>query len=344
MGHILETIAAWQQTVKNNTLSTFSNACRKDISLTMTQLATLSTNLQAVESDLQSALGLAECQNIFPILQDISHGTLCTTSVNALTWMWSTTLVMLVLAFIILSCRAGLFNSIVRAPPKHGQLRYQQKEFDEYKKFMAQHYEDVEEWKFEPSPTKKKTNGDDAELQPVETFDTAATTKSSGSPLSEHGGIPPMVTVITSHDNEEDEVDASQLQDVPIGESFELNASMVAEIENLGKGLNRVVKDLEALDESIDRANLRQALDEEDSPLFQTPLRISSNQQHSLNLSISSYSSLLWSWRSRIHPSDSFLVDDKDELKPLTPPMKSVPTAPRKLRQSIPRTRNSGLV
>ncbi len=308
----------------------------------MAQLDVLSEDLQSVYNGLQSALDLSQCQNIYPILQQIIDGPICTTSIQALTWLWSTLLVMLVLAFIIFSCRAGLYNAIVRAIPKHGQLKYQQKEFDEYKKFMAEHYDDANEWKFESSSQKYND-----ELRPAETFDTAATTKPPSTPeplREEDNGEVPLVVVMECCDDEED---VSQLHDIPIGESFELNATMVAEIENLGKGLDRLVKDLEALEESMDRAELQneQSDQEEEMLLYTTPLRSSNTNQRRdalLDTSIISYSTL-WPWRSRVHPTtDSMMEVDDTELKPLTPFTKP-PMAPRKTRRSLPRTRNNDI-
>jgi hypothetical protein len=70
-----------------------------------------------------------------------------------LTWIWSCLVAILILAFVMLSTRAALYNSIISKKKKYKhKLRPEnvQKEFQEYKEFMADYYGDVEDWIMAP--------------------------------------------------------------------------------------------------------------------------------------------------------------------------------------------------
>ena len=141
-------------TVEVNGITELSNACGADIVPVMAAVVLLKGALESIQKDFRSAIELASCYSISSILQKIFHGPICTETVDGLTWMFTSMLVLSILCLTMLSVRAALYNATLRPERKKRTERQVQREFNEYKDFMAQFYDDVDEWKLQPSPQK----------------------------------------------------------------------------------------------------------------------------------------------------------------------------------------------
>jgi len=87
----------------------------------------------------------------------------------------------------MLSTRAGLYNPVL----KPRRVKRREREFREYKAYMAQFYDDAQRWRIDPSPWKKGVQA----IEATETFET----EDSGD-LSEPGNSPPNTRSLNSSD------------------------------------------------------------------------------------------------------------------------------------------------
>lgn len=149
-----------------------SEACGADLVPVMSSLRIMKGSLQSIETNIQSALDLSSCYKVSPIFRRMFYGPICGETVNALTWLFSCCFVITILGLIMLSVRAALYNATLRPKRKKMSKRRLKKEFNEYKEFMEQFYENVHEWKLHPSPEKK-------DLPRSDSFDTDITAKPS---------------------------------------------------------------------------------------------------------------------------------------------------------------------
>jgi hypothetical protein len=158
-GHVLEL----SQTLKGFDLEDLSSACGADFSTVLTSFEAVEPILEDVATALQRVLELTACEKVSPILDDLAYGPTCHQTVNALTWMFYTALIITLLMMIMLTTRAALFNAIV--PLLNTKRR--EKEYRQYKRFMKDSGYDTSDWLMDPE--KKKLAG---LLIPTETFDT----------------------------------------------------------------------------------------------------------------------------------------------------------------------------
>lgn len=172
-------------------IDTLSNECGADVSFLPETLGSLKDHLQNLQDQIHAFVDLTSCSRVSPIIRRITHGAVCDESAKAFTWIWASCFSLLVCCFTLLTVRSALFNSIKKGKSRDKKsTRVVEKEFEEYKEYMAEYYGDeVGKWKVEG--TKKKTKMDHIEfdlgsqfIQRNPTFDTETT-----SPDSERGGI-----------------------------------------------------------------------------------------------------------------------------------------------------------
>ncbi len=166
----------------NSTLDILSQECGGDMSFMPNTLEELENELLLVQSNMNKLVSLASCYSISPLLRRLTHGAVCKESPQGLTWIWGSSLFISICCFVMLTTRAALYNSIKsRKPRDKKSKRAVEKEFEEYKEFMSEYYEDVAEWKLEHSCKKSSILeidfGSQILLNP--TFETASTTKAS---------------------------------------------------------------------------------------------------------------------------------------------------------------------
>lgn len=131
------------ETLEDNVVaSSIANECGIDYQQhayeTLYQLESL---VQSTLGHMESISNMTECSNIARILDPLLEGATCTTAVQGSTWLFCSMLAISILALIMLSTRAALFNVIIL--PQHKNRR--EKEFEEYKNFMSGFY-DVSRW------------------------------------------------------------------------------------------------------------------------------------------------------------------------------------------------------
>lgn len=159
-------------TAQEHGLETLSASCGADLDSVMSSVVLMKSSLQSIETSIQDALDLSSCYKVSPIVRKMLYGPVCSETVTALTWLFSTCFCISILGLIMLSVRAALYNATLRPPRKKMSKRRLKKEFNEYKEFMEQFYDNVHEWKLHPSPEKKK-------LKRSDSFDTDITAKPS---------------------------------------------------------------------------------------------------------------------------------------------------------------------
>jgi hypothetical protein len=131
--------------------STLSESCGVDIFPVVSAATVLINALQSIQNELATAIDLSSCHSIAPILRRIFYGTICNESVSGFTWMFSCCLAISFLGLTMLSARAAMYNATLRPPRKPRSRRQIQREFKEYKDFMAQFYGgEVDEWELHP--------------------------------------------------------------------------------------------------------------------------------------------------------------------------------------------------
>lgn len=151
--------------------------CASEIHGVVSSLPQLTAILREIQLQIRAAVELTGCHQISPVLRRILHGATCSETVDALTWLFCGMCVITILGFIMLTVRAGLYNAVVRAP-RRKRKRERVKEFDEYKEFMAEFYEDAEQWSIDL--TEKKKSASTETIPQIPTFETDETSKSDG--------------------------------------------------------------------------------------------------------------------------------------------------------------------
>jgi hypothetical protein len=172
-------------------IDTLSNECGADVSFLPETLSSLQDHLQNLQDQMHAFVDLTSCSRVSPIIRRITHGAVCDESAKAFTWIWASCFSLLVCCFTLLTVRAALFNSIKKGKSRERKpKRVVEKEFEEYKQYMAEYYgEEVGKWKVEGTKKKSKVNHIEFDLgsqfiQRNPTFDTETT-----SPDSARGGI-----------------------------------------------------------------------------------------------------------------------------------------------------------
>jgi len=156
-------------TAEEQGIKLLSESCGADLAPIVSSVVLMKGSMQSIQKDIESALELSACSKVSPILRRMFYGPTCGDSVNAFTWMFSCCFIISILGLIMLSVRAALYNATLRPERKKMSKRRLKKEFNEYKEFMAQFYDNVHEWKLHPSPEKKE------EVSLCDSFDTDIT-------------------------------------------------------------------------------------------------------------------------------------------------------------------------
>jgi hypothetical protein len=146
--------------------------CGADIAPLIEALQRLMESLETMQNSLESAQSIADCSTISPILRRIFHGASCKEAVEGLAWMFGTTFGITILGLIMVTLRASLYNATIRSA-KRRRKDETEREWDEYKEFMAQFYDNAHTWKLQ---CEKK--GDD-QVTSVPSFDTGITKAST---------------------------------------------------------------------------------------------------------------------------------------------------------------------
>jgi hypothetical protein len=194
----------------NQTIQALNRECGADVSFLPFMLHDLKHQLGQLQGTMHSLVELSSCHEISPLVRRITHGALCTESAYGLTWIWALSLVICILCFVLLSTRAALFNSIKAKKRREKKpKRVVEKEFNDYKEFMAEFYKDTDKWAIQPAG-KKTVSGKRVEidfgsqigLNP--TFETQTTTKLSEDELDQISDGAEM-NRFQDEDNEEEE-------------------------------------------------------------------------------------------------------------------------------------------
>lgn len=149
--------------------------CTDDVYILISRLPQLAVVLEGIRRQVKAVIELTSCHQISPVLRRIQRGAICSETVYSLVWMFGGLCTITVLGFVMLSVRAGLFNSVVRAP-RRKRKREREKEFEEYKAYMAEFYEDADQWEMEMPEEKKAALM--AEISRINTFETEQTSRS----------------------------------------------------------------------------------------------------------------------------------------------------------------------
>ena len=146
---------------KEDGFANLTKSCGADVVPIMSAVTLLKESLKSIEDNVIKAVNLSSCSSISPILRLIFYGPICTETVSGLTWMFSCCLAISFLGLTMLSVRAALYNATLRPKRKPRTRQQIEREWNEYKNFMAEFYPDVDELKFHPSPETKdlKENG-----------------------------------------------------------------------------------------------------------------------------------------------------------------------------------------
>jgi hypothetical protein len=341
-GRVLEL----SQTLKGFNLDDLSSECGADFSTVQTSFEAVEPILEDVATALQRVLELTACDKVSPILDDLAYGPTCHQTVNSLTWMFYTALVMTLLMMIMLTTRAALFNAIV--PLLNTKRR--EKEYRQYKRFMEDSGYDTSDWLMDPE--KKKLMG---LTIPTETFDT----EDSDSMMK--------LTPTGDEDFDDDEGSESNSQEDESEDRREQanddeTADPHAATEGDAKAQDRVEEDNYSVyssgsdDSSLNGppsviSNVASSVASSVSSAMMRLLRI---RRNSLQYSVSSSGSQVASIYGRpsvtpvkspasilgpMYFSPSHDEVDEQEMVPLTPSPQ--PAAPKKLRTNLGRTRGA---
>eukprot|EP00980_Cylindrotheca_fusiformis_P005850 scaffold1228_cov119-Cylindrotheca_fusiformis.AAC.17 len=119
--------------------------CGADASYLPETIGSLEGLLQTLQEQMHSFVKLTSCSQVSPIIRRVTHGAICDESAMGFTWIWATCFSLLVCCFTLLTVRAALFNSIKKGKSREKKpRRIVEKEFDEYKEYMAEYYGDDE--------------------------------------------------------------------------------------------------------------------------------------------------------------------------------------------------------
>lgn len=188
-GYMTQLSSALREDTNNpDIVSTLIQECGEDLSFLPSTLESMEISTNNLKEKMHAFVDLTSCHRVSPMIRRMTHGAICDESAKGITWVWASCLCLMLCCFIMLTVRAGLFNSIkTRKPRDKKPRRVVEKEFEEYKNFMAEFYDPVEvaKWKLDDNKKKQKPGIQfDLTLLPAETFETEAST-----PDSEQGGI-----------------------------------------------------------------------------------------------------------------------------------------------------------
>lgn len=168
-----------EETFDSYTSQQMNYYCADDAHVPLSRLPQLRNLLREIQFQIRRTIELTDCQKISPILRRILHGATCSQTMDALTWIFGGMCVITILGFIMLTTRAGLFNAVAKAP-RRKRRREREKEFEEYKEYMAEYYEDADDWNIDfPTKTGKACSAK-GDILRAQTFETDGTSKSMG--------------------------------------------------------------------------------------------------------------------------------------------------------------------
>lgn len=176
--HTKGAITLLEGSLDSLTPAQLSRHCTEDVYNLKSSIPLLTSTMDEVQRQVRAVIELTGCHQINPVLRRILYGATCSETVDALTWlfcgMWCITL----LGFTMLSVRAGLFNSVIKAPRRKRQ-KEREKEFEEYREYMAEFYEDADRWQLN-APEKQKAPTEKETIYHTPTFETEETSFTAG--------------------------------------------------------------------------------------------------------------------------------------------------------------------
>jgi hypothetical protein len=206
-------------TTTTTLLDKLNDACQRDMSFLPIAIDDLKKQIDRMKININKLSDTVSCGEISPLLRRVSHGSICVEAPYALTILWSTSFSIAVLCFILVTVRAALYNSVKQKKRRLTKpRRIVEKEFDEYKIYMSKHYgiketnewnidgdgngdgdgaiplveegliEEEEEYTSNNKPTKmlEFVFDNNVDLEIKSTFETAITTKGSGTIISDN--------------------------------------------------------------------------------------------------------------------------------------------------------------
>ena len=207
--HAVDSIELLSTAVKVNnteTVELIGEYCGNDMHSLPTSLQTLSSSIVTLDSSFADLVDATSCHNVSPMVRRLTHGDICTNSAFGLAWVWSCMYALCFCGFIMLSTRAALFSTVITRRNIRENRRYKKgekkrklkpscvvEEFEEYRKFMADYFDDTDQWAM--VPIKKLIAGDTLELElgsvlmRPPTFDTEGTSPTSDEGIGFHGGV-----------------------------------------------------------------------------------------------------------------------------------------------------------
>ena len=174
--YIMDAVNLLEENFDTYTPEEVNRHCANDVHGLLSRLPELKAILRDIQFQIRAAVELTSCHQISPILRRILRGATCSETVDALTWLFGGMCTITILGFTMLTVRAGLFNAVVRAP-RRKRKRERVKEFDEYKEYMAEFYEDADQWNIDLPKKAKPVSVEDIPRLP--TFETEETSKSA---------------------------------------------------------------------------------------------------------------------------------------------------------------------
>lgn len=132
-------------TLNSMNQTNFQGECGGNFTFSNTTAVRISENIGLLKTNFDVALDLSSCPNLSPLFQFFSTGSICSDSINGLTILFSLTFAISVLSMIMLTTRAALFSPVIRAK----RIKHREKEFEEYKSYMAMFYE-TDSWDMDP--------------------------------------------------------------------------------------------------------------------------------------------------------------------------------------------------
>ncbi|CAB9498385.1 expressed unknown protein [Seminavis robusta] len=155
--------------------------CSDDASALVSQFSNITSILDDVQRQVRAVIELTGCHQINPVLRRIIHGATCSDTIDSLAWLFGGLCFIFIIGLMMLSVRAALFNSVIRAPRRKRQ-REREKEWEEYKQYMDHYYDGVGEWAIDgppQPPPQQRQRHPDFTLAQIPTFDTEETSKTS---------------------------------------------------------------------------------------------------------------------------------------------------------------------
>lgn len=145
--------------------------CKEDVHILIPTISTLHSIMGDVQRQVRAIIELTGCHQISPVIRRITLGVTCSDTVDAMTWlfvgMWCITLI----GFAMLAVRAALFNPVIRAPRRKRQ-KEREKEFEEYKDYMATYYQDAGRWQLHEHKKAVAVETIEETIPQVPTFET----------------------------------------------------------------------------------------------------------------------------------------------------------------------------